>query len=352
MKKLISSISIFSLISMGFLATPAQGVVGGTDATGSGFVVAIRVDLGSDFQTACTGGLWKPNIVVTAAHCVVEEGSTNVYPASSIHIYAQGTNLTNTRPVANASAVIVTEGYKNSSNGYVQPNDIAFLVLDKEIGIPLVTRLASEAEVAGATAAVKKMYFFGYGQTAAKSDVSMIPLTLSQTPSQYLGAKTYLYGKTAANSGACFGDSGGPVILQTETENLLIGPVAGGSGTPCYPELKTRAVLSLVASGFTSLAKQALALAGYPAEEAVTIARPDFKKKTTYSAKTAAKRLGYPIAASTSVSIVGLKAKPAAACSATASKVIAKSKGTCTVTFSVKKKGKAAKTVKTSFSIK
>jgi hypothetical protein len=72
------------------------------DATGSGFVVAVRVDLPGDLQTACTGGLWKPKIVVTAAHCVVAEGTSNVANASEVHVYAQGANVTGARPVASA----------------------------------------------------------------------------------------------------------------------------------------------------------------------------------------------------------------------------------------------------------
>jgi secreted trypsin-like serine protease len=350
MKKISSAfISIFALF-IGLFPTPANAVVGGADATGSGFVVAVRVDLPGDLQTACTGGLWKPKIVVTAAHCVVAEGTSNVANASEVHVYAQGANVTGARPVASAVAIILTGGYSNSSTGFVEANDLAFLILDKEIGTPLISRLASESEAAAATVLGKKMNFFGYGQTAKESDVSMIPLTLSQTPFQFLGGKTYLYGKSATGSGACFGDSGGPVILQTETENLLIGPVAGGSGAPCYPEIKQRAVLGLVASNFTSLVKSALATAGYSPDEAFTAPRPSLKKGT-FSAKTVLKKIGVTTASSTSVKFVGVKAKPSGACAATATSVVVKAKGTCTLTFTVKKSGKTARTAKTTFNI-
>jgi secreted trypsin-like serine protease len=194
------------------------------------------------------------------------------------------------------------------------------------------------------------MNFFGYGQTAKESDVSMIPLTLSQTPFQFLGGKTYLYGKSASGSGACFGDSGGPVILQTETENLLVGPVAGGSGAPCYPEIKDRAVLGLVASNFSDLVKSALTTAGYSPDEAFTTPRPTLKKGT-FTAKTVLKKIGVTTAGSTSVKFVGVKAKPKNACVATASSVTVKAKGTCTLTFTVKKSGKTARTAKTTFNI-
>ena len=350
MKKISSAfIAIFTLF-IGLISTPAIAVVGGADATGSGFVVAVRVDLPGDLQTACTGGLWKPKIVVTAAHCVVAEGTSNVANASEVHVYAQGVNVTGARPVASAVAIILTGGYSNSSTGFVEANDLAFLILDKEVGTPLISRLASESEAAAATVLGKKMNFFGYGQTAKESDVSMIPLTLSQTPFQFLGGKTYLYGKSASGTGACFGDSGGPVILQTETENLLIGPVAGGSGSPCYPEIKERAVLGLVASNFTDLVKTALTTAGYSPDEAFTTPRPSLKKGT-FSAKTVLKKIGVTTASSTSVKFVGVKAKPKNACVATATSVSVKAKGTCTLTFTVKKSGKTARTAKTTFNI-
>ena len=350
MNKLSTALIAISSLFVSLFSTSANAVVGGADATGSGFVVAVRVDLPGDLQTACTGGLWKPKIVVTAAHCVVAEGSSTVATASDVSIYAQGINVTGARPVARAIAVILTGGYSNSSTGYVEANDLAFLVLDKEIGTPLVARLASESESASATLLGKKLNLFGYGQTAKESDVSMIPLTLSQTPFQFLGGKTYLYGKSASGSGACFGDSGGPVILQTETENLLVGPVAGGSGSPCYPEIKDRAVLGLVASNFTDLVKTALTTAGYSADEAFTTPRPSLTKGT-FSVKTVLKKIGVETASSTSVKIVGVKAKPTSACKATASSVIVSAKGTCTLTFTVKKSGKAARTAKTTFSI-
>ena len=350
MKKISSVfIAIFPLF-IGLFSTPANAVVGGADATGSGFVVAVRVDLPGDLQTACTGGLWKPKIVVTAAHCVVTEGTSTVANASEVHIYAQGVNVTGARPIASATAIILTGGYSNSSTGYVEANDIAFLVLDKEIGTPLISRLASESEAAAATVLGKKLNFFGYGQTGIDSDVSLIPLTLSATPFQFLGAKTYLYGKSATGTGACFGDSGGPIILQTQTENLLIGPVAGGSGAPCYPEIKSRAVLGLVASNFTDLAKLALTTAGYAADEAITVAKPTLKKGT-FSAKTVLKKIGVTTTSSTTVKFVGVKAKPKTACVATASSVTIKSKGTCTLTFTVKKSGKTARTAKTTFNV-
>ncbi|GEM_PF-845722 len=350
MKKISSAfIAIFTLF-IGLFPTPANAVVGGADATGSGFVVAVRVDLPGDLQTACTGGLWKPKIVVTAAHCVVAEGTSNVANASEVHVFAQGANVTGARPIASATAIILTGGYSNSSTGFVEANDLAFLILDKEVGTPLISRLASESEAAAATVLGKKMNFFGYGQTAKESDVSMIPLTLSQTPFQFLGGKTYLYGKSASGTGACFGDSGGPVILQTETENLLIGPVAGGSGAPCYPEIKERAVLGLVASNFTDLVKTALTTAGYSADEAFTTPRPSLKKGT-FSAKTVLKKIGVTTASSTSVKFVGVKAKPKNACVATATSVSVKAKGNCTLTFTVKKSGKTARTAKTTFNI-
>lgn len=350
MKKLSSLVFLVFPLFIGLFSAPAHAVVGGTDATGSGFVVAIRVDLPGDLQTACTGGLWKPRIVVTAAHCVVAEGTANVANASDVNVYPQGANVSTTRPVAKATAIILTNGYSNSTTGYVEPNDIAFIVLDKEIGTPLITRLASESEAAAATAVGTKMNFFGYGQTAKDSEVSAIALSLAQTPFQFLGAKTYLYGKTPAGAGACFGDSGGPVILQTETENLLIGPVAGGSGTPCYPEIKSRAVLTLVASNFSGLAKSALATAGYSPDEAITAPRPALKKGT-FSAKNALKKIGINTAESTSVKFVGVKAKPKSACVATANSVVVRAKGTCTLTFTVKKSGKATRTAKTTFAV-
>ena len=60
----------------------ANAVENGTEATGSQFVVPIKIELTPGLIGWCSGALISPYIVVTAGHCVVDQDAaltTKVY---------------------------------------------------------------------------------------------------------------------------------------------------------------------------------------------------------------------------------------------------------------------------------
>lgn len=349
-----SLISLFgTLLVLSLTYAPASAVVGGQDATGNPIVVALIIDTGESRVGACSGALWKPRIVVTAAHCVVRAGSTEVVAPSQVLVYRPGVNRASTRPSAVGTHIVSPAGYQNSQDGFVNPNDIAFIVLDVELATPAVSRLASEAEVSAMIASGNPLTFFGYGLTTFQGEVSPIPLTLNQTPLSYQGSDKYLFGRTPRGAGACQGDSGGPVVGTFEEQVLLIGPIAGGSGEPCFPSIPDRFVISTVASAYQSLANQALALAGYPADIAISKSRPILKRNQTFQARTlVSNRLKASINSSSQVRIIRSRSNKSGVCSNSQSTLRTGRKGTCTVTFSVKDKGKKARTFTTTFRVR
>ena len=342
-----------TLLVLSLTHAPASAVVGGQDATGNPIVVALIIDTGESRVGACSGALWKPRIVVTAAHCVVRAGSTEVVAPSQVLVYRPGVNRASTRPSAVGTHIVSPAGYQNSQDGFVNPNDIAFIVLDVELATPAVSRLASEAEVSAMIASGNPLTFFGYGLTTFQGEVSPIPLTLNQTPLSYQGADRYLFGRTPRGAGACQGDSGGPVVGTFEEQVLLIGPIAGGSGEPCFPSIPDRFVISTVASAYQALANQALALAGYPADIAISKSRPILKRNQTFQARTlVSNRLKASINSSSQVRIIRSRSNKSGVCSNSQSTLRTGRKGTCTVTFSVKDKGKKARTFTTTFRVR
>lgn len=351
--KRITSTLLATLLAIVMVNPPASAVVGGANATGNPLVVAILIDTGETRFGACSGALWKPRIVVTAAHCVVVTGGTQVVAPSQVLVYRPGVNRANTRPSAVGTHIVSPEGYKNSQGGFVSPNDIAFIVLDVELATPAISRLASEAEVAALVASRTPLPFYGYGLTSFQGEVSPIPLTLNQNPLSYEGSNRYLFGRTAKGAGACQGDSGGPVIGNFQGEMLLIGPIAGGSGGPCFPSISERFVISSVASSYQSLANQALALAGYPAEISIKKARPILKRNKNFKARALVRNtLKASVNSSTNVRIVRTRSNKSGVCSNSSTSLRTGRKGTCTVTFSVKNKGKKARTFTTTFRVR
>jgi secreted trypsin-like serine protease len=344
--------SILSALLLGFLSAPATAVVGGADATGNPVVVSLIIDTGEARVGACSGALWKPRIIVTAAHCVVKAGTTEVVLPSQVLVFRPGVNRANVRPSAIGTHIVSPSGYRNSQDGFVNPNDIAFIVLDVELATPAVSRLASEAEVAALIASRAPLPFFGYGLTSYQGEVSTIPFTLNQNPLSYAGADKYLFGTTAKNVGACQGDSGGPVVGTFQNELLLIGPIAGGSGAPCFPSVPDRFVIASVASAYSELANQALALGGYPADIAIAKARPKLKRGQTFQARTlVTTRLNAAVNSSSQIRIVRARSNKAGVCSATSTSLRTSKKGNCTVTFSVKSKGQKLRTFTTTFRV-
>ena len=345
--------SLAGVLSLTLLNSPANAVVGGQDATGSPIVVALLIDTGESRLGACSGALWKPRIVVTAAHCVVRAGSTQVVLPSQVLVYRPGVNRSNTRPSAVGTYIVSPAGYRNSQDGFVNSDDIAFIVLDVELATPAISRLASEAEVSAMIASGNSLPFFGYGLTTFQGEVSPIPLTLNQNPLSYQGSNKYLYGRTARGSGACQGDSGGPVVGTFQDQLLLIGPIAGGSGEPCFPSIPDRFVISSVASAYQSLANEALALAGYSADIAISKARPKLKRNATFQARNlVTRRLNASVNSSSQVRIIRSRSNKSGVCSTTQTSLRTGRKGTCTVTFSVKDKGKKARTFTTTFRVR
>lgn len=352
LKRALSILLAFAVL-LSLNNSAANAVVGGADASGSPIVVALIIDTGEPRVGACSGALWKPRIIVTAAHCVVRAGGTEVVTPSQVLVYRPGVNRASSRPSAIGTHIVSPVGYRNSQDGFVNPNDIAFVVLDVELATPAISRLATEAEVSAMIASGMEFPFYGYGLTSLGGEVSNIPLTLNQQPISYQGADRYLFGRTPRGSGACQGDSGGPVVGNFQDQLLLIGPIAGGSGEPCFPSISERFVISSVASSYQALANQALALAGYPADIAIAKSRPIIKRNQSFQARNLVRnQLNAAIKKSSQVRIIRSRSNKSGVCSTTSSSVRTGRKGLCTVTFSVKDKGKKARTFTTTFRVR
>jgi len=215
----------------------------------------------------CTAGLWKPRVLVTAAHCVIEEGKKgSVIAPSDLTVFKPGA----TRK-AGPAPVSVTEIIVDPRRNGIK-NDIAFLVLSAPLGTPIITRMATPAEVVSLTKAGATVHFIGYGLTGSSSDpnsdVSDLPLGVTEVldvDSESGGVGSF---ETIGDGrrGTCEGDSGGPWLTQVGAEVLYIGPLVGGSGPPCDDPQETAWASGAIASAHSKFISRALLASGETGE--------------------------------------------------------------------------------------
>jgi len=247
-------------------------IMGGSGAGGSSNVVAISA---RDEQGwwLCSAAMWKPRVLVTAAHCVTKEGSAD--PALEVRVFPPGVEAlvySNIGPQG-ASTVPVTailrpSGYVNASN-LVQPNDIAFVVLGADLAPAGFSRLATNAELNQWVPLAKPVTHVGYGLTGP-GQRSTTPHTTTLSLTQFMSGRYGQQFSTAqtAQVAICPGDSGSPAFVDQATGDLLLGTMAGGTGV-CGSAADMQSAqadsnVGLAVIGYPDLADAALTLAGYP----------------------------------------------------------------------------------------
>jgi len=263
----------------------APTVIGGQpDHPWSGAAVYFETSFGAD-SSSCTGALWKPQVIVTAAHCVMEEAGDPIVSPSAITVWPAGANVETVAPADVQVTFISAEWIPGDGEGTI---DIAFMTLDKPLGATPITRLAKPQEVSKLAKEAALITYVGYGLTVPRDDPrqtsSPVPLSLSEPlTDMYDEDKTFTVLGDGVRS-TCAGDSGGPYLHEVAGELLLIGPLSGGSGPPCESDGAEAASEGTVAADFASMANEALSKAGLepdqPSISTLVLSEPNTKRGT------------------------------------------------------------------------
>lgn len=204
-------------------------VIGGTQVPAGKWADTVAV-LG---QGACTGTLIAPDVVLTAGHCV-DANMTQVI-ANTTDYAAQG---------GIRSTIKSITAYPNWENSY----DVAVIVLNTPITGVTPRKVGTACTFTEGFQQSTMVHLVGFGLTDTagqgnntKLNETMAPVTNPTCTDMNAGcvASVSPGGEFIAGGGgqdSCFGDSGGPVYLDTPRGPVVVGAVSrglNGSATPC-----------------------------------------------------------------------------------------------------------------------
>jgi hypothetical protein len=185
----------------------------------------------------CTGTLVAPQVVTTAAHCVVDWGS-NVVPPSRMSIAANTMdgNLVNPANRVQASEVHMHPNYVGvGSSGWGDPaglgadNDIGIIVLaapvQNQTPAPVLPREVFDQYVP----ANAEVIISGYGVSNMATQAAG-PLLIGTNRFERRNETEFLLRPITGKMDTCQGDSGGPVYVLIEGRAWVFGITSRSSG--------------------------------------------------------------------------------------------------------------------------
>jgi secreted trypsin-like serine protease len=234
-----------------------ESIIGGASAPDGSFPsLAYIVDVQGRYVYQCTGTVVAPSLILTAGHCA-ENIKTGVVNKPSGYRVVTGTvaPMTPERSVSTVLGVIVYPGLVRR----VDDGDAALLVLSSPIAASPIT-LATNSEI-GHLQAGSPAVMAGWGVTSYEQRLPTERLQSATTvlqgrrwctanaPPFYAKSEICTITPQSYATGACSGDSGGPLLAQRSSGDQ---PIQIGIAVHVYGRCSTRRPSVFVSTGSIS----------------------------------------------------------------------------------------------------
>lgn len=239
---LVAAAVVLPALALGSLAAPASAVVNGQRAaiTDTPFVV----QLAAGGETFCTGSLIRPQIVLTAAHCLVESKKVRVFVGRQDTQGNDGVELRATKRNYDKAAL----GRKGrASSGLAVSDDVGLLELERPV-TEVAPVVLGTPEQASLLAPGKPLTITGWGVVNDREETvdSSASRTLRSVTAPVRSA-AFCRGKLQTSprgvlcvgrlerpvAGGCYGDSGGPLYAKTPAGAVQMGVVSSSPVAHC-----------------------------------------------------------------------------------------------------------------------
>jgi len=265
-------VTLFSPATPGLIA-PATAIIGGSPVVGDGSVVAVKIGSGG----SCSGVLYAPRIVVTAAHCTTPRGGRAPLPASEFRVYPPGVDTLSATPVSVRQVIQSPDyfrppTYTLQSFLETQAYDVAFLILTSDLAVPQIAGILTPEQVKGLVDSSVPVQALGYGCTTVGGAASVLPKVVDMPLRgvyQRRGVWVLEY-RATTQSDTCAGDSGGPTLATIDGRRYLISVLTGGYTATGWQSVS----LGPVVSAHPTLIAQATAAALVPVLQAAPVIAP------------------------------------------------------------------------------
>lgn len=173
---------------------------------------------------ACTGTILSNNLILTAAHCVVDKKYGQI-PAEQIQIVF-GKNLSDFNAPYIVPWIVAVDGRYNNLQGRVA-NDLALLAFNGNL--PQGFKPVKIDDVTNDVFVGDTLILAGYGVTNGFNDTGSGTLRRTEVPVWYFNGGTEIVVDQRYGRGACRGDSGGPAFIQRGSELHYVGVTSRGA---------------------------------------------------------------------------------------------------------------------------